>query len=203
MDAIAITGEQSNVYTLQFDGLYRGFPGDEENSAQAGFLCYGWIILHNEQIIARGHGVYARGHNASSNIAEYLALIEGLDALTDLGLTNQPIHVIGDAKCVIDQMRGLASVSSANIRPLYRRAERLSQGFLCLTWEWRPRRHNRLADSLTRKALQQLRMDLHRYQAIAQTVRPADRRRSNSRFLPVLDLRVFHQARPLPAIPAA
>lgn len=186
------------MFTLHFDGLYRGFPGDDENATKAGFLCYGWIILRGDQIIARGHGAYARGHHASSNIAEYLALIEGLDALTDLGLTDQAIRVVGDAKCVIDQMRGLAAVSSPHIRPLYRRAARLSQAFSNLSWEWKPRRHNRLADSLTRRALQQLRMDRRHCQAIAQTACPSDGRRANGKFLPVMDLRVFQQARPLP-----
>ena len=49
---------------------------------------------------------------AGSNAAEYLALIEGLEALEDLRIGNEPVEVRGDAKCVIDQMLGHAAVSS-------------------------------------------------------------------------------------------
>jgi len=31
-------------------------------------------------------------------------LIDGLDALTDLQITLEPVEIRGDAKCVIDQM---------------------------------------------------------------------------------------------------
>ena len=182
------------MYNLQFDGLFRGFPGEHETLSKAGFLCYGWIILRDESVIARGHGAYARGKDASSNIAEYLALIEGLDALTYLGITDEIIQITGDAKCVIDQMRGLASVNSANIKPLYHRAARLADLFHHLIWEWTPRRNNRLADSLTRRALQQIRMDDDHCLNIARAARPSDGRRENRRFFPVLDLRIYHEA---------
>jgi ribonuclease HI len=182
------------MYNLQFDGLFRGFPGEEVTVSKAGFLCYGWIILRDETLIARGHGAYARGKDASSNIAEYLALIEGLDALTYLGVTEEIIQITGDAKCVIDQMQGLACVNSPNIKPLYRRAVRLADHFHYLIWEWTPRRNNRLADSLTRRALQQIRMDRKNLLSIASAACPADGRRENRRFFPVLDLRIYHEA---------
>lgn len=182
------------MYNLQFDGLFRGFPGEGETNAKAGFLCYGWIILRDESLIARGHGAYARGKDATSNIAEYLALIEGLDALTYLGVTDEIIQITGDAKCVIDQMQGLASVNSPNIKPLYRRAARLADLFHHLIWEWTPRRNNRLADSLTRRALQQIRMDRNHCLDVASAARPSDGRHENRRFFPVLDLRIYHEA---------
>jgi len=182
------------MYNLQFDGLFKGFPGEEETLSKAGFLCYGWLILRDESLIARGHGAYARGKDASSNIAEYLGLIEGLDALTYLRVTEEIIQITGDAKCVIDQMQGLASVNSPNIKPLYRRAARLADLFHHLIWEWTPRRNNRLADSLTRRALQQIRMDRNHCLNVARVAHPSDGRRENRRFFPVLDLRIYHEA---------
>ena len=182
------------MYNLQFDGLFKGFPGEEETLSKAGFLCYGWLILRDESLIARGHGAYARGKDASSNIAEYLGLIEGLDALTYLRVTEEIIQITGDAKCVIDQMQGLASVNSPNIKPLYRRAARLADLFHHLIWEWTPRRNNRLADSLTRRALQQIRMDRNHCLDIASAACPPDGRHENRRLLPVLDLRIYHEA---------
>jgi ribonuclease HI len=182
------------MYNLQFDGLFRGFPGGEETLTKAGFMCYGWIVLRDESLIARGHGAYARGKDTSSNIAEYLALIEGLDALTYLGISDEIIRITGDAKCVIDQMQGLASVNSPNIKPLYRRAVRLADHFQYLIWDWTPRRNNRLADALTRRALQQIRMDSKNCLNIANAAHPSDGRRENRRFFPVLDLRIYHEA---------
>jgi ribonuclease HI len=184
------------MYKLQFDGLFHGFPGFEEPELKAGFLCYGWIIFRDGHTIARGHGAYARQHNATSNIAEYLALIEGLDALYDIGVTEEAVLVIGDAKFVIDQMQGLASVSSSSIKPLFRRATRLAQHFLHLQWEWTPRKNNRAADLLTRKAMQQLRMDQRHYQNVAQAANAIDQYAHGSqKFLPVLDLRVYQAAK--------
>jgi ribonuclease HI len=195
-DQFYTLGATATMYTLQFDGLFHGFPGYEEPKFKAGFLCYGWIISQDGRLIARGHGAYARGHNATSNIAEYLALIEGLEALFDLGVMEEVVLVTGDAKFVIDQMQGIASVSSQSIKPLFRRAVRLAQHFLNVQWEWTPRRNNRAADSLTRKAMQQIRMDHRRYQGVAQAANAFDRDLHGSwKLLPVLDLRVYEAAK--------
>ena len=92
------------MYTLQFDGLFKPVQGANPVD-QAGFMCYGWLIWKDHKVIARGHGGVARGQAATSNTAEYMALIEGLDALQDMGVCEQPVTVIGDARSVIDQMQ--------------------------------------------------------------------------------------------------
>jgi ribonuclease HI len=128
-------------------------------------MCYGWILRSGEQILARGHGAYARGRDANSNIAEYLALIEGLDA---------------------------PAVTSPVTRPLYRRAKRLAGRFQRLEWAWVPRKHNRAADQLTRRAMRQVHLDSHNYQAALRAIHPFNREgRLSGRFLPLLDLRVI------------
>ncbi len=90
------------MFRLEFDGLFR--TTDDEQSASAGIMCYGWRILRGKRVIAQGHGTFARGRNANSNIAEYLALVEGLEALRDMGVTDERVLVCGDAKSVINQM---------------------------------------------------------------------------------------------------
>jgi ribonuclease HI len=70
---------------------------------------------------AHGHGGLAHGQAATSNTAEYMALIEDLDALRDTGVCEQPVTVIGDAMSVIDQMQQVSAVLSAGRRPLYQR----------------------------------------------------------------------------------
>jgi ribonuclease HI len=72
------------MITLSFDGLFKSVAAGNNAKSQAGILCYGWLIIKQRSLIAQGHGEFARGSDATSNVAEYLALIEGLDALSAL-----------------------------------------------------------------------------------------------------------------------
>ena len=180
------------MYTLRFDGLFRSFNSTNVTNQSAGFLCYGWLISRQDVLIAQGHGVFARCNNASSNVAEYLALIEGLDALSDLGLEDEPIKIFGDAKSIIDQMNGYAGVSSESIWPLYLRARQLSKRFINLKWIWIPRKNNKAADWLTRRAMRQIRCDQRSYQAALRSAQTqTGNKRRSTRLLPLIDLRIF------------
>jgi ribonuclease HI len=142
------------MYILQFDGMYqRSIP---ETQYWEGILGYGWLITKNGVEIAHGFGLFAHRRTASSSMAEYLALIEGLDALVDLRVENEVIEVRGDAKCVIDQMQGSSSVSSIPLRKLHRHACKLARNFHLLNWFWVPRQKNRQADQLSRRGLRYL-----------------------------------------------
>jgi ribonuclease HI len=147
------------LITLRFDGLFRTISAEPDSAAKTGLMCYGWLIFRDGRSVAHGHGAYARPNEASSNVAEYLALIEGLQALRDMGVEREAVEVIGDARSIIEQMIGRASVSSSQVRSLYHRACRLAQPFRRLTWTWQPRRDNHAADQLTRRALSQVRGD--------------------------------------------
>jgi ribonuclease HI len=145
------------VYTLKFDGLFREETTGGLKGVRAGFISYGWLIYRGEQLVARGFGVFALDKYAASNIAEYIALIEGLEALVDFGVRKEAVEIQGDAKCVIDQMCGVAGISSIPTRKLNRRASRLAKRFADLNWQWVPRRHNRDADQLTKHAMRKMR----------------------------------------------
>jgi ribonuclease HI len=144
------------MYTLSFDGLFRGFEKNSNVKNNAGIMCYGWLISEENQVIAIGRGSYTHRKAASSIGAEYLALIEGLVAIADLGLNHEMVLVMGDAKTVIDQMQGINLVNSPKIKELYRKATNLSQKLPGLQWQWVPRQNNKAADKLTRQALQQI-----------------------------------------------
>jgi len=180
------------MFRLEFDGLFRN--ADDEHPASAGIMCYGWRILSEEQVIAQGHGTFARGRNANSNIAEYLALVEGLEALFDMGVTTERVLVCGDAKSVINQMEELAGVSSPAVKPLHERARRLAGQFPHLSWEWLPRRHNRAADALSRHALKRLRYDPALYESILENLRSKEKTRLAGRLVDVGGLRVYQPA---------
>ncbi|NPV56330.1 MAG: ribonuclease HI family protein [Anaerolineae bacterium] len=145
------------MYILHFDGLFKTAAEIQQLPHDCGFLSYGWFVERSGQVIAHGLGTYLRRKSASSSVAEYLAMIEGLEALIDLNACDEPVSVIGDAKSVIDQMQGTTGVTSGDIRPLYDRACKLAEQFVHLQWEWTPREYNKLADALTRRAIHQMR----------------------------------------------
>lgn len=176
---------------LEFDGLFRNV--DDEHTS-AGIMCYGWRILRGRREIAHGHGTFARSQNANSNIAEYLALVEGLEALLDMGVQHQQVMVCGDAKSVISQMQGLSGVSSAAVKPLYSRAVRLSRHFRQLRWQWLPRKHNRGADLLSRHALRHLWNDPTLYETILARLENATRLGIDNRLMDMGGLRVYQSA---------
>jgi ribonuclease HI len=176
------------MYILHFDGLFRCVYKDD--SLQAGVMCYGWVIDHNHTPVAHGYGGFARSCHATSNGAEYLALIEGLEALLDMGVQNQRIKIFGDAKTVIQQMQGLSGVSSPGILPLHRRATQLSASFSRLKWNWAPRNENKAADLLSRRALHNIRTNRNEYQDAMQAIQNNHPRAA--RFIPLTDLRIYH-----------
>jgi ribonuclease HI len=183
------------MYTLQFDGLFKPAQGTNPVE-QAGFMCYGWLIWKDQKVIARGHGGVARSQAATSNTAEYMALIEGLDALQDMlilqksggGLCEQPVTVIGDARSVIDQMQQVSVILSADTRLLNERARQISAQFVQIRWAWTPREKNRAADALTRRAMRQIRWNEKNYQAAVEFI---DRPEHSNKTLALVDLRVY------------
>ena len=184
------------MLTLRFDGLYYNtnidHPEPDLPDLHPGVMCYGWLIYRDHKLIARGHGGFARHEAASSNIAEYLALIEGMQALVDMHLPNEAVEIIGDARSVIDQMTGAARVNASSTRPLYRKAMLLSKNFSQLSWTWTPRRKNHAADQLTRRAMKQIRADADRFrQALQRVETPQLPARLRKHLFPLLDLIVF------------
>jgi ribonuclease HI len=164
------------MYTLQFDGLFRKIHIDTRGNP--GIMCYGWLIFRNGNVVAYGHGGYAHWKIATSNGAEYLALIAGLEALVDMNISDETILIQGDAKTIIEQMQNLVDTHSPRIKQFHRQARRLCRGLKDVQWNWAPRRENYYADKLTRKALKQIRLSTPVYfgSDVAFAVPPESRR---------------------------
>ena len=143
------------MYELMFDGLFRC----AKKTRHAGFMCIGWALFRKEDLIGHGYGVIGRGRDATSNIAEYLALIDGLQAVLDLGIRRELVRVVGDARVVIEQMQGISKISTSRVMPVYRDAVRLARRLDWVEWLWVPRRRNKFADRLTRRALREMQDD--------------------------------------------
>jgi ribonuclease HI len=220
------------MLTLYFDGLYEPQPDHPDgNGSRCGFLSYGWLICNEDfpsegelpgglddpfnpgALLGRGYGVIGRGLDATSVAAEYMALIEGLQALHDLlagrrrnwgwGEEQPAVRIVGDARCVIDQMNGASAVNSAGVRPLFAQAARLAcqlQGLrspaLRIEWVWTPRRLNRRADRLSRIAIRRLHGDRRTYEAALRAL-ASSFSHPTRKSLNLVDLRVFAPALPM------
>ena len=180
------------MYILWFDGLFQRISLKQSLSNEAGLMGYGWIIFRDDRIIAKGQGVFGRGKGATSGVAEYLALLEGLDGLRDLCRADDPIEIRGDAKFIIDQVTGLSLVTSESIKPLYAQVKDLSHPFHHLQWIWTPRRHNRNADALSRHAMSHLLRSPSYYKyAIQAVIQDSKKKRVRRGFLSLVDLRIY------------
>ncbi len=88
---------------------------------------------------------------ATNNVAEYYGLIAALDAAQSRGITRLLIR--SDSELLVRQMQGRYKVKSADLKPLYERALKLSRGFAHFAIEHVPREQNSEADALGNRAL--------------------------------------------------
>ncbi len=88
---------------------------------------------------------------ATNNVAEYRAMLRGLQRVAQLGA--REVEVINDSELVARQLRGVYKVKHPSMRPLYEEAMSALRGFD--RWEIRsvPRAENARADALVNAAL--------------------------------------------------
>ena len=125
---------------LWTDGGARGNPGP---------AAYGFVLQgeDGEQLDARGEYI---GH-ATNNVAEYSALIAGLEAAIALGVTE--LAVVSDSELMVKQMRGEYKVKNVALKELAQRAGTLARTLGTVTYTAVRRHHNTLADQLVNDAL--------------------------------------------------
>jgi ribonuclease HI len=95
------------------------------------------------------------GH-ASNNVAEYQAVLHGLELARDLGATE--VELVNDSELVARQLTGAYKVKHPAMKPLYQQALGLLRGGLLRGFEgWSirtvPRADNARADELVNQAL--------------------------------------------------
>lgn len=142
--------------TLYFDGGIR-----------QGIMAYGWLLVNKPfpvkyadlpnhidpsnriNIIASGHRTCGIG---TSNIAEYRALIAGLQGSLKAGV--DIIHIIGDSQLIIKQVLGVFKVNKPELRKHRDFILELLKHFEDFTIMWVPRRENKRADALVNEVFQ-------------------------------------------------
>ncbi|HEX9437698.1 MAG TPA: reverse transcriptase-like protein [Candidatus Limnocylindria bacterium] len=126
--------------TLFADGAARGNPGPAGSGA----------LLLDETGKPIAELTLSLGH-ATNNVAEYRALILGLEEARRLGI--EQIDVRMDSLLVVRQMQGLWKIKHPGLRPLALRAGALLAQFGQRTIEHIPREENSRADRLANRAI--------------------------------------------------
>jgi len=130
----------NDVVTIQFDGGSRGNPGP------AGI----GVVLSAEDgtpLVTLGRFI----GRATNNVAEYRALITGLQKAHELGA--KKIRVRGDSELVVKQMRGEYRVKSPDLKALFDEAKHLYHQFDEARIDHNYREKNELADRLANRAM--------------------------------------------------
>ena len=126
--------------TMYADGGARGNPGPAGSGA----------VLLDEHGTVIAELMRFLGH-ATNNVAEYTALIIGLEEAHRRGIDDLDIRM--DSLLVVQQMKGLWKIKHPGLRPLALRAGELLAGFPKRTIEHIPRERNSLADALVNRAI--------------------------------------------------
>lgn len=125
---------------VNVDGGARGNPGPAAVAAVA-------TAEDGEPLAERSQTI----GEATNNVAEYRALLLGLELARELGATE--VEVVNDSELVARQVGGEYRVKHAGLKPLYLDAMRALRGFD--SWSVRSvrREHNDRADALVNEAL--------------------------------------------------
>jgi probable phosphoglycerate mutase len=88
---------------------------------------------------------------ATNNVAEYRALVAGLEKAVELALLE--LEVVSDSELLVKQMRGEYRVKNEALRELSLEAARLARKLATVRYTHVLREHNELADRLVNEAL--------------------------------------------------
>jgi ribonuclease HI len=125
---------------LSTDGGARGNPGP---------AAYGYVIEAEDGSVLAAHG--EKIGVATNNVAEYSALIAGLEKALDLAVTD--LEVVSDSELLVKQMTGEYRVKNETLRELSLEAGRLARRIGNVRYRAVRREHNELADRLVNEAL--------------------------------------------------
>ncbi len=125
--------------TICFDGASRGNPGH---------AAIGVVVLKDGAPIREIGETIGRTTN---NVAEYRALLRGLEEAAALGA--RTVRVCSDSELVVKQLSGQYRVRSPQLAPLHRQAVSRMRQFDKVLVVHVPREQNRGADALANRAL--------------------------------------------------
>jgi probable phosphoglycerate mutase len=125
---------------LSTDGGARGNPGP---------AAYGYVLEAEDGTVLAAHG--ERIGVATNNVAEYRALVAGLEKALELGV--RELQVVSDSELLVKQMTGEYRVKNEALKELAAEAGKLARRLRDVSYEAVRREHNELADRLVNEAL--------------------------------------------------
>jgi len=122
------------------DGGARGNPGP---------AAYGFVLEADDGTVLAAEG--APIGVATNNVAEYRALLAGLEKALELHVPE--VEVVSDSELLVKQMTGEYRVKNEALRTLSLEATRLARRIGKVSYTAVRREHNELADRLVNEAL--------------------------------------------------
>ncbi len=125
------------IYT---DGASRGNPGPSS-------IGVSFVTLKDEEVGTLSERI----EDTTNNVAEYTALVRGLEKAKDEGVEN--VWVKTDSEFMVKQLKGEYKVKSEHLKGLHQSAYHLLKSFKKVKLEHIPREQNKRADKLANLAL--------------------------------------------------
>jgi probable phosphoglycerate mutase len=125
---------------LYTDGGSRGNPGP---------AAFAYVLEADDGTVLASHG--ERIGIATNNVAEYRALVAGLEKAVELAVAG--LEVVSDSELLVKQMRGEYRVKNEALHELSLEAARLARRLGPVEYTHVRRERNELADRLVNEAL--------------------------------------------------
>jgi ribonuclease HI len=125
---------------VHVDGGARGNPGP---------AAIGAVVRGSDGEVLEERG--ERIGKATNNVAEYRALLLGIERATALGATE--LELVGDSELIVRQVKGEYKVKDANLRKLHAEVKRALEGFERWSIRHVRRAENAEADRLVNQVL--------------------------------------------------
>ncbi len=122
------------------DGGARGNPGP---------AAYAYVLEAEDDTVLASEGQPIGV--ATNNVAEYRALVAGLERAAELGIDE--LEVVSDSELLVKQMRGEYRVKNEALKALNQQASATAGRFRRVVYTAVRREHNELADRLVNEAL--------------------------------------------------
>jgi ribonuclease HI len=136
LEASCIMEKSTMRSVIMIDGASRGNPGPAAAAA---------VVNHLE--VKRGEYI----GEATNNVAEYRALILGLELAAEMGL--KEIEIQSDSELLVRQMTGFYRVKNPGLKDLFEKAQRAAARLSAVSYCHIPREENVEADRIANLAL--------------------------------------------------
>lgn len=125
---------------VNVDGGARGNPGP---------AAIGVVVRDRDGVVLEERG--ERIGRATNNVAEYRALLLGIERAMAIGATD--LELVGDSELIVRQVRGEYKVKDATLRQLHREVKTALVGLDSWSIRHVPREENAAADRLVNEVL--------------------------------------------------